>query len=371
MRSRPSKTSLDTNDVFVHSLSEVTMKFTLPISPEYVAHWGLWGAVREVYQNALDEASLNKACAASIEYFPVKEELHISTSLGYLSPKSLVLGKTSKRDDKTQRGKFGEGYKLALLVLARLNYPVDVFTGEDRWETAIEHDLTFDSPVLNVYVTPYAASFGTSFVISGVRPAEWITIQNNIRPADEGVTDRVLYEESEKGRIYVGGLYVTTVRGFQCGYAFRPGVVKLDRDRGMIDGFDLAYETSRIWTNLGHSSRLSELLEAEAPDVEYVESHVSAQSQLASDHYHYYTTRHGSAVPVSSQEEIQRASAAGVKWVLVPEKVKAMLRLVGRWFIPTTEPPIERLKNFRKQYRYHLPGGGLQELDEIIQSMEN
>jgi hypothetical protein len=345
------------------------MRFTLPISPDYIAHWGLWEAVREIYQNALDEASLDKECEAKIDYFEDSRELHITTSKGYLSPKSLVLGKTSKRDDKTQRGKFGEGYKLALLVLARLNHATDVFTGEERWETVIEHDSTFDSPVLNVYVSPYAASFGTAFIIHDVGPNNWKIIQENIRPASE-FFDTVLEGEREKGRIYVGGLYVTTVKRYHCGYAFRPGVVKLDRDRGMIDGFDLAYETSRLWTSRGHSARLSELLEAEAPDVEYVDAHVSEGSQFASAHYGYYLSRHGNAVPVSNQEEIQRATAAGVKWVLVPEKVKSMLRLVKSWFIPTTKSPLERLKEFRDRYQYCLTNDGKHELIEIIQSME-
>jgi hypothetical protein len=345
------------------------MKFTLPISPEYVAHWGLWEAVREIYQNALDEASLDKECEAKIEYFDSVRELHITTSKGYLSPKSLVLGKTSKREDKTQRGKFGEGYKLALLVLARLNYATEVHSGADRWESRIEQDDIFDSPVLNVYVSPYVWNEGTSFVIQDVGPNNWTLIQENIRPASE-FFDAVLEEEKEKGRIYVGGLYVTTVKRYHCGYAFRPGVVKLDRDRGMIDGFDLAYETSRLWTSRGHSARLSALLEVEAPDVEYVDAHVAEGSTFASAHYGYYLARHGNAVPVSNQEEIQRATAAGVKWVLVPEKVKSMLRLVKSWFIPTTKSPLERLKDFRDRHQYYLTNDGKHELAEIIQSME-
>ena len=264
------------------------MKFTLPISPEYVAHWGLWEAVREIYQNALDEASADKECEARIDYLDYNSVLRISTSKGNLTTDSLVLGKTSKKDDQTQRGKFGEGYKLALLVLARsVDHDVTVYTERERWLVKIEHDDTFNSSVLNIYADSYLSQDGTMFAIGNVTPAEWLMIQANIRPQTESF-DTVLEDEKEKGRIYVGGLYVSTVKRYVCGYAFRPGVIKLDRDRGMVDGFDLAWQTSKLWTGRGHSARLSELLEAEAPDVEYVENHVSEGSSFASSHWGYF-----------------------------------------------------------------------------------
>jgi hypothetical protein len=347
------------------------MKFTLPISPEYVAHWGLWEAVREIYQNALDEASQDKECEAKIEYLDYRNEIQITTSKGNLTTDSLVLGKTSKRNDQTQRGKFGEGYKLALLVLGRdAEHSVTVWTNRERWTIKIEHDELFKSPVLNIYTDNYMSMEGVMFSIYNVTPEEWSEIQKNIRPQTE-FFNTVLEEENEKGRIYVGGLYVSTVKGYACGYAFRPGIIKLDRDRGMVDGFDLAWQTSQLWTNRGHSARLSELLEAEAPDVEYVESHVSQGSTFAGAHWSYFAARHGSdAIPVSNQEEIQRATAAGINWVLVPEKVKSMLRLVKSWFIPTTGPLVERLKRFRDLHRYYLTRAGQIELDEIIAQME-
>jgi hypothetical protein len=346
------------------------MKFTLPISPDYVAHWGLWEAVREIYQNALDAATDDRECVASIEYREYSQELHIDTSKGHLSPQSLVLGNSSKRDDPAQRGKFGEGYKLALLVLARLGLDVDVFTGTERWIAVIEHDDTFQSDVLNIYVSPYAESNGVSFIIHDVKPFDYAALLANILPSPDD-QEQILHAEGQAGRIYVGGLYVSTVKRFKCGYAFRPGTIKLDRDRGMVDGFDLAWQTSKLWTLSGHSALLSELLESEAPDVEYVESHVSEGSELAKKHWNYFMSRHGSqAIPVSSQHEIEQATAAGMTWVLVPEKVKAMLRLVKNYFIPNHDSTLDRLKTFQSRHAYYLTNDGRHELAEIIQSLE-
>lgn len=346
------------------------MKFTLPISPEYVAHWGLWEAVREIYQNALDEQTHDPSCTAVIEYDAELNNIHIATTKGFLSPESLVLGKTSKRKDSKQRGKFGEGYKLALLVLSRLGLDVEVYTHGERWIPKLEYDDVFNSVVLNIHTETFGAkNDGVEFLIMGVDVHQWEDIKKNIRPDDEFYST-VLEKLEEKGRIYIGGLYVSTAKEFHCGYAFATGKIKLDRDRGMVNGFDLAYETSNLWTSRG-GQKASELLEAEAPDVRYVESHATASAPLVTYHSTYFWDKHGtSAVPVSNQEEIERASKAGIKWVLVPETIKSLLRMVKTWLIPNMKSPVEQLRDFKNKYEWRMDSSMKQDLNEIIQNME-
>lgn len=338
------------------------MKFTLPISPDYVAHWGLWEAVREIYQNALDQGE------ATITYDPEVGHLYIASATGALTPETLVLGTSSKRENPAQRGKFGEGYKLALLVLARLGHNVSIRTGNEIWIPALEHDPVFNAVVLNIYTTEAQQSDGVRFMITGILPDEYDLVQSNIRPNPEEC-DTILDDPGQAGRIFVGGLYVATVKDFQCGYAFRPGTIKLDRDRGMVDGFDLSYETSRLWTAAG-GDRAVELMNAEAPDVLYVENHTTKTSSLALSTEGWFSSTYGyHAIPVSDQDEIQRATAAGIKWVLVPTAVKNVLRLVKSWFIPNEKSLIARLREFGDRYKYHLPADGRRALDEIIQSL--
>jgi hypothetical protein len=343
------------------------MKFTLPISPEYVPSWGLWEAVREIYQNALDEQTHDPECKATIEY--IGSSIVVSTSKGKLSTNTLVLGKTSKREDPSQRGKFGEGYKLALLVLRRLGHGVIVANGDEVWIPKLEFDDAWQSNVLNIYVEQATmTSQGVAFLIHDVSAEDWQTIQRNIRPVSEFYST-ILEDASERGRIYVGGLYVSTAKEFQCGYAFRAGQIKLDRDRGMIDGFDLAWETSNLWTERG-SKRVAELLEAESPDVRYVESHATKSSPAVTYYGTHFTAKHGrDAIPVSSQEEIERATNAGMKWVLVPEKVKSLYRMVKSWFIPTTASPLELLVKFRKDHEWRMDANMKQDLEEIIHAL--
>jgi hypothetical protein len=345
------------------------MKFTLPISPDYVSHWGLWEAVRELYQNGLDEADSDKSCEFSVHYDAERFILDICTSKGTITPESLVLGNSTKRDDQAQRGKFGEGYKLALLVLARLGHTVYVRNGIEQWKPMLEYDETFKSMVLNIHTCEVFPGNpeGVEFSILGVKPEQWAELQRNIRP--NKIEQKILLGESEKGRIYVGGLYVTTAKAFHCGYAFRAGEIKLDRDRGMVSGFDLAWATSQAWIGVANK-KVAELLEADAPDVEYVEQHARESSPVVAYYGSYFASKYGSAaVPVSSQEEIERATNAGMKWVLVPEKVKSLYRMVKSWFIPTTRSPLEQLQEFRSRHAWRMDSEMKRDLDEIINSM--
>jgi len=345
-------------------------KFTLPISPEYVAHWGLWEAVREIYQNALDEQTHDSTCAATIDYDVELNNIRVATTKGALSPESLVLGKTSKRNDVSQRGKFGEGYKLSLLVLSRLGLDVEVYTNGERWVPKLEHDETFNSTVLNIYTEVFEPrNDGVEFLIMGIEANQWEDIRKNIR-SDAGDYNVILERPSEQGRIYVGGLFVTTIKNFRCGYSFRPDTIKLDRDRGMVSGFDLAWETSKLWTENG-GKKAVELMNQGAPDVEYVESHAKPSSTLSLHTETYFHTAHGyDAVPVTTQDEIERASKAGMKWILVPQAVQNVLRMVKSWFIPTTKSPAEQLRDFRQKYEWRMTAEMKHDLDGIIQTLD-
>jgi hypothetical protein len=338
-------------------------RFILPIAPTYVKHWGVWEAVREIYQNALD-ASESLNCEVKMEW--ADDCLTIRTTKGSLSRESLVLGNSTKGQDASQRGKFGEGYKLAMLVLARKKRMCDIYTGGELWRGKIEFDSSFNSQVLAIDVLPYPSDLGVTFHV-GVFYSEWLAIQKNIR-ADNTAT--ILEEAAERGRIYVGGLYVTTLKEFHYGYAFAAGEITLDRDRGMVSGFDVSWETSRLWTYRG-GRIATELLEAQAPDVAHVDSHVTRISPIASYALGAFRKLHGHfAVPVTTQEEIERATAAGVKWVLVSQKLKEVLRTVKSWFIPTGKSPLDQLKEFRSKWEYTMNADMKADFDAIVASME-
>ena len=107
-------------------------KYELSLSPEYVSHWGIVEAVREIFQNAIDQAAVQEdnPMFFSYEKNEVKSAgwgmtyeqdgvLRIGNRDSILDAKSLLLGATTKRDDQKTIGQFGEGYKIATLVLLR------------------------------------------------------------------------------------------------------------------------------------------------------------------------------------------------------------------------------------------------------------
>lgn len=93
-------------------------KFELSMVSDYVKTWDYKDAIREIVQNALDQ-SKDDTDNYDISYEQSDHSLIISTKTGVLERKSMLLGNSTKRDDDSTIGKFGEGYKLALLVLSR------------------------------------------------------------------------------------------------------------------------------------------------------------------------------------------------------------------------------------------------------------
>jgi hypothetical protein len=344
------------------------MKFILPLSPRYCRHWDLWSAVREIYQNALDEMSRDENIHGGIDYDEQSQVLSIFTDGGKLEPSDLILGSTSKADDPKQRGKFGEGFKLSLLVLARLGLRVEILNGYEDWTPAIEHDATFDSDVLVVNTITHGNPYqGVKFNIHGVTAEQWRAIQCNLHPVHK---ESILAEKKEIGRVYVGGLFVGTMKNFKCGYTFEPGTIKLDRDRGMIDGFDLAYETSRMHAARGGAAS-KKLIDESAQDVEYLVNHATETSPAVSYYADSYVRRYGRAtVPVSTQAEIQAATDAGLTWQLVTDHAKQLLRLVHSWFVPSSKSPVQRLREFVTAHEYSLSRSMRDELNAIIEAME-
>lgn len=344
--------------------------YTLPISPKYVSHWGLWQAVRELIQNAYDQRDADPACQVEVR-LNARGTLRISTSTGELPASSLLLGETTKQGTGA-RGKFGEGYKLAMLVLSRMGHRVEVYNGKRKWLPAIQADPRFGCDLLVIREEDLAMPEpGVAFLVHDVTEAQWKEIQRNIR-SDGGREDAILEDPEEKGRVYVGGLFVCEDKDFRFGYSLRAGAVQLDRDRGMIDGFDLSVQTSRLWSALKDDQRVYDLIKEEAPDVRYVQNVISSGSSapVVAAVAARFVAEHGAdTIPVSSQAEVQRAQAAGVKWALVPSQLKELIGRVQSIFIPSSDGPLARLQKFVEQHRWSLTTDQKIELDDIIRVM--
>ena len=211
--------------------------YELSISRNYVSNWTKKEAIREILQNAIDQGDM------SVGY---KDSVITISSGGHLDASTLVLGNTSKSDDKTQIGKYGEGYKLAMLVLLREGHSVTVENGEEIWTPHFSMSDSFNMEVLKVDIEDGDFDDGVSFIVTGMNQSDYSELKRLFPCIEEDYGEsvdsgygQILLDARFSGKIFVGGLYVQSDPAFKYGYNFNTEVVDLDRDRKAINYWTL------------------------------------------------------------------------------------------------------------------------------------
>ena len=88
-------------------------KYELSISADYVPEWGVTEAIREFFQNSIDEETRDSSNKMFFDYDAEKQVIRIGNKHSDLDIKTLLFGVTSKKDDREMIGNHGEGYKIA------------------------------------------------------------------------------------------------------------------------------------------------------------------------------------------------------------------------------------------------------------------
>ncbi len=237
--------------------------YELPLGRGYVRHWGLPEAIREILQNALDSES-------PFEYELDEDTLLVHSKFTTLSPATLLLGQTSKAEDAETIGSFGEGYKIALLVLARNDYKVRMLNGDRIWTPSFKMSRQFEAEVLHIDDSSAdKMNEGLTFEVSGLSPGDIATIkegclhmQGNVGEVIATKFGRILKER--KGKLYVGGLFICET-DMMFGYDVLPKHLKLERDRQTVSGWDLQQITKNMWFDTERFDEIAELLSQDCP----------------------------------------------------------------------------------------------------------
>ena len=364
------------------------MKIELSLAREYVPSWTISDAVRELYQNALDQETQNPLNTMFWNYDATTETLRVGNQHSTLSTNTLLLGATSKADDENTIGQFGEGYKIATLVLVRNGKRVTFYNygAREVWKPRFVKSRRLNADVLTFFIDKEAVwksvpDNDLMIEINGITEQEWNEqiVPSNLRLCDHKVLHSTPFGDiiNLPGAVFVNGLFVCNYKRYQYGYNFKPAQLKLDRDRKLASDWDLQWLSSKMWVGIPEAIELVQKGYADAANINSM-NHINNTSlmDMSNEACRRFFEEYGdNAVPITYQYEADNVPA-GYKAVIVPETYKAAIRSSSGYVEPQQqeddEPtPVEKLRAWYKAYGDLIEDDNiLNELRHIIEKLE-
>lgn len=288
--------------------------YPLSLTKEYVSRWGMAEACRELIQNALDSS-------APFKYEFKKENdgsnTLLLTSEGIrLAPHTLLLGATGKLHSSDTIGSFGEGYKLALLVLVRLNYPITILNGPVEWIPFFQFSRDFGYEQLVIEESPLTQIVNNSLIfrvgnlsdldVEEIRKC-CLRMQGDIGAIRTTPMGEILLDRP--GELYVGDLFVCKTE-MEYGYNVLPRYLKLERDRQTVDGWDLKCLTRDMWYSTLDYDEIATLIARETPDLSY--ARYSAPEMVKEACYEHFKEHHKGEVIAETNAQLQELVKQGM-----------------------------------------------------------
>jgi len=348
----------------------------LSLSKSYVAHWGLHEAIRELIQNALDSETPIHCDFYGEDIVTMK----IYNENVKLERNTLLLGMTTKTEETKSIGKFGEGYKLALLVLCRSGYNIKIYNEDVLWEPAFKFDKVFNSEVLYIKETSIPKKKRIKaliFEVNGLTKQDVEKIKDSCLLFKEyGETIETNFGSillDKPNMLYVGGLFICKT-DLTFGYNIKPEHIKLERDRQTINSFDLEWLTSNVWIDSKKIDKIAELIENNCPDIKYVRS-INTSNTLDDACYKLFEKEYGTNFLIArNQEEYEELLRKGFSKVKIAKNeyfynhVKSSSLYSGRCALPIdNRDPVQVLNDWLEQMNASDPP----HIDQIAQdSME-
>ena len=291
--------------------------FELSLTKNYVAHWSMPHAIRELIQNAIDSDS-------PFIYEWIKEEdtvaLRLNSEFTVLQPQTLLLGSTTKAEATDKIGSFGEGYKIALLVLTREGYGVEMRNGDKLWKPRFKFSRLFNEEQLVVDEEPLTMkNKGLTFIVHGIDASgqeaieqSCLMMQNNIGRIRQTKYGEILFDREKK--LYVGGLYICDI-DLKYGYNIKPEYITLERDRQSVSSWDLKDISLKMWFDIDEPATVAEMIDNQLPDVEY--ARYDCPEIVKEACYQLFRERNPGAIVAENQSELKSLVARGMEKVVV------------------------------------------------------
>lgn len=364
-------------------------KYELSISADYVPTWGIVEAVREFFQNAIDEETRDSSNKMMLKYDEQNEVLTIGNKHSELDIKSLLFGNTTKNEQSEMIGKHGEGYKIATVVLLRNGKEVVFYNycRKEIWRPRLVKSRKYDGMLVPTFFVETSAAWekvpehSLLIDIKGITAEEYEQIKNaNLHLQEyEKITTMygdILKEERFAGKVFVGGLFICEEKGLDIGVDFKPSFVRIERDRSMVNSFDVQWYASRMVENADDAELMKNSLNSYSGHYIMQECvPMDLKNEIAEDFINEFGAK---AVPVSNQSDMDGMKKRGYKPVIVSEAKKKVI-LASEYFADVEEenrrirekqkPLYERFCEFAEKIEEKLTEDEVVELYEFLDEL--
>lgn len=363
-------------------------EFVLTLSPKYVPNWNKWEAFRELMQNVIDRKNELASAEIIFSYNQNKQRITIGNKLSFLDRKTLILGETTKTDNEDAIGKYGEGYKLALLVFLRMGIRIRIRTGNEVWAPAIKFSKQFGTVLLTITSIKTTPTDDLLFELDGVTAEDYRIFKSNclyLDTIESKITTEmgdILLEDKFKSRLFVEGLFVCHYNEgekIRYGYNMKARHIQLDRDRQKVSSWSLTFELGRMYNLLDstHATLVYSLQNNGFNDaVHYKLYNYNKDNPLyqaiCSLHYNDFVAMYGkNVIPVSSQQEADFVKEkynnlvpvllSQTKYEYITES--SAYKVSSKAKVPLEETPYSIIK---KNLNKHLVGKKYKEVRECL-----
>ena len=314
--------------------------YELTLTPTYVADWDFGNAIRELIQNGIDQETIDPNNKFSLVYDSTREVIRFISPRSKLNINTLLLGKTNKANNEFTVGQFGEGYKIAALVLNRLGKTFTIYNNNAKqlWTSRIKNSEKWKEKILAFYVSSLEPiDEGLIIEVGNVSEDEyyeleeiWLGFYNydDVGKIETSYGDILLEHE---GEVYVSGLSINCNSDLRYGYNFKPQYIRLERDRKTCDSWNARTVTSKMIAEALVNGKIKpevvrEMVESDCDDI-YNMDIIAENGYLKKILIEAFDKEYTSpfSIPVDSQEKFKRVKAMGGNPVIVQHRVASIL----------------------------------------------
>jgi len=328
------------------------------MSKDYCADWTAIDAIREIVQNALDSG---KDYDCDIQ----EQNVSVVTYNTKLNPRVFSMGVSEKSSGSI--GKYGEGFKIAMLVLTRLGHDPVIYTGNYVVSGLFrEHEFTgVETFCLDVWQA-FANEKDTQFCCNhdGIDVED---LANKVLPfthKDMALPETVDVWQDRPGEVFVNGLFVTKT-DLVFGYNFAPSQITLNRDRNMVDG--VYWQLAQYYAHLhvDKAELIFNLIERDAPDVQDLSYFLSCK-ELKAELARLFFNKYGDGAKISKPGTIYFGGGSSVSVGFSASRVYSRCGIEEARKAPDQDAPDQVLANWKEANKNKLRRDVRISLDTVI-----